>query len=187
MAAIPKGPVATETQWMSDEQANKLAQDPKNRVFRWAEGRQVAEMPAETVYKIVKFWRAFVDRNVAEWQQENRLLLQEDMRRLMEDEERRFQGDDKAALKKFREDLPKMYETISAPVLPPNVLNQVYQLILDRVRVQRGELSITKEEMLAKLIENNKRPPTEAERALIASGKATSLDSVGFLQNRGKK
>lgn len=184
-SALPTGAVSTETQWMSNDQAEILAQDPKNRVFRWTEGRQVQQMPGETVFRIVKFWRAFVERHV----QENPMLLQTDLERLMKDEESRRVGDDKAALKKFREDMPRMFETISAPAVPPNVLEQIYELILDQIKVQRGEASFTKEEMLAKLIERNRRPPTEAESRLIASGKATSLDSVGFLKTLqgGKK
>lgn len=172
--------MATETQWMSDEQATKLAQDPKNRVFRWAEGRTVAALPAETVYRIVKFWKDWVQLRV----EENPLVTQPELQRLMKDEENRRLGGDKEALCKFRNDYPTFFQHLSTPNLAPNVLEQMYELILTCAKVQKNEVQITKEEMLARLIQKNTRAPTESERKLIQQGKATSLDSLNFLQRK---
>lgn len=179
---LPKGAMNTETQWMSDEQAEKLAQDPKNRVFRWAEGRKVAALPAETVYRIVKFWHGWVQLRV----KENVLITQPELQKLMADEERRRLGDDRAALEKFRKDYPTFFQHLSTPNLAPKVLEGMYDMILKCAKVQANEITITKEEMLAHLIQKNTRPPTADEQRLISQGKATSLDSLSFLTKAKK-
>jgi hypothetical protein len=181
-APLPKGAMSTETQWLSEENAQKLAQDPKNRVFRWSEGRKVNALPAETVYRIVKFWHGWVQLRV----QENAFVTQPELQKLMIDEEERRVGDDRAALEKFRKDYPTFFQHLSTPNLSPKVLDGMFEMILKCAKVQANEVSITKEEMLAHLIQKNLRAPTPDEQRLIAQGKATSLDSLSFLKGTKK-
>ena len=169
----PKSVVA-QTQWMSDEQAQKLAEDKGNRVFRYSDPRHVTALPAEVVYRVVKNRRGFVERIV----DENPAITQEQIKALLIDDEKRTKGDDRDVLRRFREDMPTIFEWMTKPTIGEQEMTKIYELILAMAKKQKGLIQMTDEEMQVYIINRNKRDPTPEEAEKIARGQAYSLDGM---------